>query len=431
MKNQDASSLLDYLSKAPTPYHSVEWFRQALKNAGGIELKETEKWELSPGSLYYFTKDKTALCAFRLGTAPLAETGFRISGAHHDAPGFHIKAHPSAVEGGYERILTAPYGGLIVRGWFDRPLGIAGLVCIKTETGIEDRLLFIDKPLLVIPSPAIHIMRDINEGNHVNLQTEALPVFSLTDQKEGTFLSFLADTLSVQKEDILSYELSLVDVTPPCFIGAKEEMICAGHLDDASMVYASFRALIEAKETPYTAVAFAFDHEEIGSLSTRGARGALLSETISRICEKCSLSVEDRCRAIAHSIAFSADMAHATHPAYPQKADPYHKIQLNKGPVLKESYYQSYASSPKGSAVFRYLCEKNGIPYQVFVNHSDQRGGGTIGPVIAASEGILTVDIGNPMLSMHAVRELGGSEDVFWMRSLFLALFTEDLTNIL
>ena len=320
--NQDATSLLDYLSKAPTPYHSVAWLRSALKNAGGIELTETEKWELTPGNLYYFTKDKTALCAFRLGTAPLAETGFRISGAHHDAPGFHIKPHPSAVEGGYERILTAPYGGLNTRSSVDRPLGIAGLVCVKTEKGIEDRLLFIDKPLLVIPSPAIHIMRDINEGQHVNLQTEALPVFSLIDQKEGTFLSFLADTLSVQKEEILSYELSLVDVTPPCFVGAKEEMICAGHLDDASMVYASFRALIEADKTPYTAIAFAFDHEEIGSLSTRGARGALLSETIDRICEKCSLSVEDRFRAIAHSIAFLGGYGPCDPSRLPAKGGP-------------------------------------------------------------------------------------------------------------
>ena len=100
-------------------------------------------------------------------------------------------------------------------------------------------------------------------------------------------------------------------------------------------------------------------------------------------------------------------MAHATHPAYPQKADPYHKIQLNKGPVLKESYYQSYASSPKGSAVFRYLCEKHHIPHQVFVNHSDQRGGGTIGPVIAASEGLLTVDIGNPCFLCTQSESLG------------------------
>jgi aspartyl aminopeptidase len=98
-------------------------------------------------------------------------------------------------------------------------------------------------------------------------------------------------------------------------------------------------------------------------------------------------------------------------------------IYLNAGPVLKLSPGQSYATSPRGTAFFKLICEKNEIPYQVFNNRSDARGGGTIGPMISAEYGVMTVDIGNPMLSMHAVRELGGTDDSYYMTKLFAAFF--------
>lgn len=104
---------------------------------------------------------------------------------------------------------------------------------------------------------------------------------------------------------------------------------------------------------------------------------------------------------------------------------------LNKGPVLKLTERQSYATSPAGSAVFKMLCERNKIPYQIQVNRSDERGGGTIGPGIAAQYGVVTVDIGNPCLSMHAVRELVGAEDAGHMVALMKALYNSDLNGIL
>jgi len=90
---------------------------------------------------------------------------------------------------------------------------------------------------------------------------------------------------------------------------------------------------------------------------------------------------------------------------------------------LKLANTQSYATSPRGTAFFKLLCEKNNIPYQLFNNRSDARGGGTIGPIISADYGIMTVDIGSPMLSMHAVRELGGTDDSYYMTKLYAAFF--------
>ena len=116
-------------------------------------------------------------------------------------------------------------------------------------------------------------------------------------------------------------------------------------------------------------------------------------------------------------------MAHATHPSYQSKHEMALPVYLNGGPVLKLSYTQSYATSPRGTAFFKLLCEKNDIPYQVFNNRSDARGGGPIGPGISAAYGVLTVDSASPMLSMHAVRELGGTDDSYYMTKLYAAFF--------
>ena len=424
-----ANGLIDYLSKAPEPYSSIAFWKDRLLQAGAEELNERERWDLKPNSLYYFVKDGTQLAAFRTGTAPLAENGFRIAGAHHDAPGFHIKPAASAVENGFERLVIEPYGGLNLHSWFDRPLGVAGRLCLKTENGIEAKNILIRDPILIIPSPAVHIKRDIDEKKP-SVASEVIPIFALNDGK-ATFLSDLAERTGYGEEDILSFELYPFEAAAPCFVGRKKEMISAGHLDDASMVYCSLTALLETKDSPYCCVAFAFDHEEIGSSSTRGAKSNSVLMTLERICEKFQLTTEEKYMAYGNSLLFSADMAHATHPAYLGSADSYHKIYLNKGPVLKEAYYQSYSTSSRGSAIFKALCRENNIPYQVFVNHGDSRGGGTIGPILASASGITSVDIGNPMLSMHSVRELGGSEDVGHMINLFSALFSADLTGMI
>ena len=144
-------------------------------------------------------------------------------------------------------------------------------------------------------------------------------------------------------------------------------------------------------------------------------------ELIERICYSQDYSYDDICRILSKSVVFSADMAHATHPSYAHTSDPNTAVYLNKGPVLKINSNQSYATSAKGSAFFKNLCEENNIPYQEYVNRSTARGGRTIGPMLSAAGGVLTVDIGNPMLAMHSIRELGGASDIYYMRKLFTA----------
>lgn len=429
-KRQASDALIKFLNSAPTPFHSVAALKEMLENAGAKELCERKSWKLEKGGLYYFVKDATLLCAFKIGQADLQSTGFHMAGAHHDAPGFRIKPNGSRIDLTFERLVVEPYGGLIARGWFDRPLGLAGRICVREGDTIAQKLIRVDEPVLIIPSPAIHIQRDINENGKVSYASDMLPVLCENFGGEKQFMAFLAKTAGVQAEDILSYELTPFDVQPACYVGLNQEFISAPHIDDEAMVHAAFAALL-AEKGPYTTLAVAYDHEEVGSGSTRGARTNAIMMTMERICAALGLNQEETWCAITSSVMFSADMAHATHPAHVGKAESSHKLVLNRGPVLKSAQYQSYATSSRGSALFKLLCKKHGIPYQVFSNHADARGGGTIGAMFASAHGVTTVDIGNPMLSMHAVRELAGAGDQADMIELFKAVFEEDTASML
>ena len=419
-----AEKLLKYLDASPTPFQSVDELEKMLLAAGACELIESDEWKLEKGKLYYMKKAGTQIVAFRVASEP-KETGFRIGAAHQDAPGFRIKSVPSRIDQGIERMTLEGYGGLIVHGWLDRPLALAGRVFVKDENGEAKAVnVNIKKPLLIIPSAAIHVVKGVNDGAKFNIQTELLPFFAQNSEGKPKFLSYLADFMGVNKEDILCFELAPYEVFDGCFVGANEEFVSVARLDDAAMSHDMMAGLIECEaDANASQIAVAFDHEECGSNSNRGARCNTIMQIIDRICEKLGYGAEDKYRALSKTVVFSADQAHATHPSYPGNHEMLLPIYLNKGPVLKLSPGQSYATSPRGTAFFKLICEKNDIPYQVFNNRSDGRGGGTIGPIISAEYGVMTVDIGNPVLSMHAVRELGGTDDCYYMTKLFKAFF--------
>lgn len=424
MKKQYAQNLLDFLNNSPTAFQSTDELAKMLDESGAIQLNESDAWDIEKGKSYYFTKEGTQCAAFRICGDP-RETGFRIGAAHQDAPGFRIKTVPSKIDLGIERMTLEGYGGLIIHGWLDRPLGLAGRVFVKDENeDVKAINVNIKKPLLIIPSAAIHVVKGVNDGAKFNIQTELLPFFAQNSEGKPKFLSYLADYMGVNTSDILSFELAPYEIFDGCFVGANEEFISVARLDDTSMSHAIMAGFIECKDDcTVSDIAVAFDHEECGSNSNRGARCNTIMQIIDRICEKLGYTAEDKYRALSKTIALSADMAHATHPSYPANHEMNLPVFLNKGPVLKLSYTQSYATSSRGTAVFKRLCEKNDIPYQIFNNRSDVKGGGTIGPILSSEHGILTIDIGNPSLSMHAIRELGGTDDCYYMTKLFNAFF--------
>ena len=119
----------------------------------------------------------------------------------------------------------------------------------------------------------------------------------------------------------------------------------------------------------------------------------------------------------------SADLAHSVHPNYSEMHDPTNRPLINEGPVMKISANQRYTSDGDSLAVFRNLCETAGVPCQSFVNRSDLPGGSTIGPIGSTHLPIRTIDIGNPLLGMHSVRELGGVKDHLYLTKALAVYF--------
>jgi aspartyl aminopeptidase len=166
------------------------------------------------------------------------------------------------------------------------------------------------------------------------------------------------------------------------------------------------------KDTPeVTSVLAIFDNEETGSQTKQGAGSPFLSQMLQRIVCKQGGSLEDFYRSVEKAFMVSADNAHAWHPNYSEKYDPTNHPVLGGGPAIKFNAAQKYASDAVSAAVFANICEKAGVPCQRFVNHSDVAGGSTLGNILASSLPLRGVDMGNPILGMHSVRETGSVKD--------------------
>ena len=427
MERELALDLVDFLYKSPTAYHSVETIKERLDLNGFSEVKESEKWNLQKEGKYYVIKNDSALIAFIIGNGDVEEDGFKLIGAHTDSPGFRVKANPEMVsEGKYLKLNTEVYGGPILYTWFDRPLGLAGKVTLKGQSSLkpEVKLVNINKPLLIIPSVAIHMNRTVNEGFNINKQKDTLPLLSLINdkfEKDGFLVNVLADELKVDANEILGFDLGLYEVEKGALIGLNEEFISAGRLDDMWMVYTGIQALIDSKVNKSTKVMACMDNEEIGSLTAQGANSALLLNILERITLSLGKDREGMHRALANSIMISADLAHAVHPNAEEKHDPTNRPVLGEGPVLKTAASGSYSTDSYNAAIFEGLCKKAEVPYQKFFNRSDVRGGTTIGPITSSLLTIPVMDMGAPLLSMHSIRELASVKD----NSYTIKLFTE------
>ena len=430
MEKKLALELIDFLYDSPSACHGVKETQKILDKNGFIEIKEADKWELQAKGKYYVIKNDSALIAFEVGTGDIEKTGFRLIGAHTDVPGFRIKPNPQMIsEGKYVKLNTEVYGGPILHTWFDRPLSIAGKVSLKGESPLkpETRLVNINKPLLIIPSLAIHMNREVNEGFKINRQVDTLPLLGLINdklEKEDYLMNILAEELQVNKEDILNFELGLYEYEKGMLIGMNEELISSGRFDDLWMVYAGIRALVDSRENEATKVMICIDNEEIGSLTAEGADSTLLNNILERITLGLGKDREGYYRTLANSIMISADLAHAVHPNLGDKHDPTNRPVLEGGPVLKIAASGSYSTDSFNGAVFAGVCEAAGVPFQKFVNRSDVRGGTTIGPVTAANLTIPVIDMGAPVLGMHSIRELASVKDNYYTVKAFTEFFS-------
>jgi aspartyl aminopeptidase len=411
--------LFNYIQNAPTAFHAVDAAKEMLVEAGFSELKENEAWTLLPGKSYFVTRNLSALIAFRLPKT--AHTGFQIVASHTDSPCFKIKEKGITACGGkYELLNTEMYGGAIASSWLDRPLSVAGRVMLRTENGIQPRLICADQDMLVIPNLCIHQNRSINDGKPMHNQTDMLPLYSLGGI---SFKEKVAQLAGVCAEDILAEDLFVYNRMPGTVWGPEEELLSAPRLDDLECAFSSIRALIDAETVRNVAVSGLFDNEEVGSCTRQGADSSFLQDILSRIDRCLGLDEQAHRQRIAASFMVSADNAHAAHPNHPETSDPVNRVWMNEGIVVKFSGNQKYTSDAVSAAVFRTICDRAGVPTQSFYNHSDQRGGSTLGNLSGRHVSVTTVDIGLAQLAMHSSWETAGVQDLSWMVKGMTAFF--------
>ena len=414
--------LLSFLDASPVNFLAVKNITDLLEQHGFRRLDPAMPLgAVQAGDRFFVTKNDSSVYAFRIGSKPLADVGFRMICAHSDSPTFRIKPNAEMlVEGGLVKLNTEVYGGPIMSTWFDRPLTLAGRVIVRSNDVMQPTtmLLHVKRPLLQISNLAIHFNRQVNDGVKLSRQKDVLPLLGqITSELEAgnMLMNVIVEELNkqcpVKAEDILDFDLYLADATPACTFGIHDEFISSGRLDDLSMCYAGVEALLQARDTDTTQVLAIFDNEETGSQTKQGAASPFLAFMLKRIALAQSNSEEAYYQAVERAFMISADNAHAWHPNYPEKYDPTNHPMLGGGPVIKFNAAQKYASDAASAAVFASICAKAGVPCQRFVNHSDVAGGSTLGNILASSIPLRGVDMGNAILAMHSCRETGSVRD--------------------
>lgn len=405
--------LLDFLDKSPTSFHAVANMREMLEQAGYERLLEGRSWQIKRGGRYYVTRNNSALIAFRMPEQDFA--GFQIIASHSDSPALKIKDNAEIqVEKKYVKLNVEKYGGMLCAPWLDRPLSVAGRVVVRTPDGVEERLINVDRDLLVIPNLAIHMNRKVNEGYEFNAQKDLLPLFGDGEAAKG-FMGLIAREAGVDEKDILDTDLFLYNRMKGTVLGLNKEFIAAPHLDDLQCAFASLKGFLDAEPSKSVAVCCVLDNEEVGSGTKQGADSTFLKDVLCRINGAAGRNHEEYLMALASSFMVSADNAHSIHPNQPDKGDPTNRPFMNEGIVIKYSANQKYTTDAVSGALFKSICEKAGVPCQVFFNRSDMLGGSTLGNISNSQVALNTVDIGLPQLAMHSCYETAGSKDTLYL----------------
>lgn len=409
MKNNSSiQTLMSLIQDSPSCFHVIQNMKEMLLDQGFCPLSELEIWNLKLGGSYFVTRNNSSIIAFTIPKAGFDH--YHIIASHSDFPCFKLKENPELTTEEYQKLNVEKYGGMLMAPWLDRPLSIAGRVYLDMENGIVEKLVHIDRDLVLIPNLAIHMNREANDGYKYNAQKDMLPLFGDISQKT-TFLEILAAAADAQPEQILGHDLFLYNREKPTLWGSEEQYLSAPRLDDLECAYGSLLGFLNGKKTDGASVYCAFDNEEMGSGTRQGAASSFLADTLYRICLALGLSQETYLTQLAKSFLISADNAHAVHPNHPDKADPTNRPYLNRGIVLKFNGNQKYCTDGASAAVFRKLCRQIQIPCQTYANRSDMAGGSTLGNLATTLVPIQAADMGLPQLAMHSPYETVGVRD--------------------
>ena len=253
--------------------------------------------------------------------------------------------------------------------------------------------------------------------------------YAIKFSKANYILPLDADDL-IEKElgnvEVLDYDLFLYNKEEARIVGYNNEFISGPRLDNLECYYTSLEALIEGDNSENINVWAGFNNEEVGSGSNNGAGSTFLIDVINKVLTDLKLD-DNRLEIFNRSMTISADNAHAIHPNHPEKSDPTNNVKLNNGIVIKYNSGLSYTSDAVSAGIFKSICNEENVPYQVYTNRSDLRGGGTLGSILLHTFSATSVDIGLAQLAMHSAYETAGTKDLEMMKKVLKSFYSRHL----
>ena len=427
-----AGEYMQFLDKAKTEREACREAISLAEQAGFKQFDFGQK--LKKGDKRYFLNHNKEIILFKIGSNDLEEAGMKIIGAHIDSPRLDLKPNPVFEEGEMCYFKTHYYGGIRKYQYLTSPLSLHGAV-VKAN---GEKFEFVigenqDDPIFYISDLLPHLsqgqeeqkLREVFSGEQLNLVVGGKTSKKQKEQKlKSNVLEILKSRFGMSDADFMSSEISAVPMHKAREVGFDRAFIAGYGHDDKSCAYPALRAILESKSDE-TVMVWLVDKEEIGSEGNTGAQSKLFEDLIDEICENFKASPRKVRR---NSKCLSADVTSAYDPNYSTVFDKTNVAQVSCGTcIMKYDGAKGKSDSNDASAELmgelRKAMEEAGVLWQTGeLGRVDLGGGGTISKFIAKLN-IDTIDIGVPVISMHAPYELISKADLYSTYKAFKAFF--------
>ena len=433
--NKYAEKYKQFLDEAKTEREAVKYAVRIAKENGFTEFEYGKKY--APGDKIYLNNRGKSIFLAVIGSENI-ENGISIAAAHVDSPRIDLKQCPVYEDFGMAFFKTHYYGGIKKYQWTTIPLALHGTVVLKNGDTIDVTVgEKNDDPVFCITDLLPHLGADqmsktmakaiSGESLNILIGSKPYPDEKIKDSIKLNILSILNKNYGIVEEDFLSAELCLVPSEKARDLGFDRSMICAYGHDDRVCAYPILTAAVEAsKATPkHTLVTILADKEEIGSEGTTGMKTRAFDDMLREICDNMGANSK---KAFANSKCLSADVNACFDPNYAEVYETKNSAFLNCGVCLtKFTGSRGKSSTNDASAEFvaeiRKIFDDASVTWQTGeLGKVDQGGGGTVAMYIA-KRNIDTVDVGVPVLSMHAPYEVISKADLYSAYQAFKAFF--------
>ena len=424
-----------YLGIAKTERRSFAESVRLLEKAGFREIS-TFKTLKAGDRVWRGYEDRTIMAAV-IGRKPIAEAGIKVVGGHTDAPRLDLKPKPLYEKGGYVYFDCHIYGGIKKYQWLTLPLALYGTIVRKDGTKVQVEVG--DNPgdpVFMISDILPHLGKDQAQKKRDEFfPAEDLDVIAWTtyakpgkDAKPGDppkgdkpgLAAYLEKTYNVTEEDLLSAELEIVPAGMPREVGFDRSLIAGYGHDDRVCSFAGLKALIDAAgEVPErTASILMCDKEEVGSMGSTGMQSSFFENTVAELIERQEKNARDIMvrRALERSSMLSADVTAVDDPHFPDTPSTGNGAYFHYGPAGSKytggtTKSGSSDCGPEFVAEIRRIMEEGGVTWQMAeLGKMEKGGGGTIAQYMSRF-GMKVLDMGTPLMNMHAPWELASKFD--------------------